>query len=297
MFKNTIGLIIADDRRITIGDLSRHRALGAIPFGGRYRVIDFLLSNYVNTGIYTIGVSTFMKYRSLMDHLGTGSPWDLDRKNQGLFILPPNIGVEAYSGSGDDIAGIWDFYRDFKQEYIIISSCQSIYNSTYTDLLAAHVDSKSDITVMYNNDGIKYGSPSIILDLDRRKRVKGIYIDPDKPVSTRSSLDTIVMSRELFIDILGDMISRGKRDFGIVALLNMYADLKISGFEYKVWPLRINSLQSYFNATMRALEDPVLKCSSTAPIRFIPKLKMKHLPPSDGCIVDDSWIRRLHLGG
>ncbi|MGI6545234.1 MAG: glucose-1-phosphate adenylyltransferase subunit GlgD [Fastidiosipilaceae bacterium] len=291
MLKNAIGLIIADDRRITIGDLSRHRALGAIPFGGRYRVIDFILSNYVNTGIYTIGVSTFMKYRSLMDHLGTGSAWDLDRKNQGLHILPPNIGVEAYNGSGDDIAGIWDFYRDFKQDYIIISSCHTIYNMTYEDLLQSHIDSKSDITVMYNNDGIDFGTPNTILDLDRRKRVKGVYQNPDKPISNRSSMDTIVMSRELFIDILGGMIAQGQRDFGIATLIYMFDDLKVSGFEYKGVALRINSLQSYFSETMRTLEDPVRKVLFYGSNPIFTKVK-DEAPAyyNDSCIVDNSLI-------
>lgn len=291
MLKNALGLIIADDRRITIGDLSRHRALGAIPFGGRYRIIDFILSNFVNTGIYTVGVSTFMKYRSLMDHLGTGSAWDLDRKNQGLHILPPNIGVEAYNGSGDDIAGIWDFYRDFKQEYIIISACHTIYNMKYDDLLQNHIDTESDITVMYNNDGTDFGQPNTILDMDRRKRVKGVYLNPDKPVSNRSSMDTVVMKRELFIDILGDMIAQGQRDFGITSLINLYSELKVTGYEYKGVALRINSLQSYFNETMRALDDSVRKVLFHGENPIFTKVK-DEAPAyyNDSCLVDNCLV-------
>ena len=83
MFINAMGLILADHKRIQLGELTRPRALAAIPFGGRYRIIDFMLSNMVNSGITSIGVIALNKYKSLMDHLGTGSSWDLDRKDQG----------------------------------------------------------------------------------------------------------------------------------------------------------------------------------------------------------------------
>lgn len=291
MIKNAVGLILADDMEIHLGDLSRPRALGAMPFGGRYRLIDFMLSNFVNSGIYSIGVSTFMKYRSLMDHLGTGSAWDLDRMNQGLHLLPPNIGIESYNGTSDDIAGIYDFFRDYRQKYIIISSCKCIFNTTFAALIESHIENKADITVMYNRDGSKHGNPAIILDMDRKRRVTGVYRNPEKPVSNRNSLGTVIMDREQFLDILSTKISQGIKDVKLLTFLNMYNELKVVGHEYKGEVLRINSIQSYFNETMRVLnnahksnifygENPIYtKVKDEAPAYY-----------SDNCVVDNSMI-------
>ena len=88
MFNNAMGLILADNKKISLGELSNPRALSAMPFGGRYRIIDFMLSNMVNSGVKNVGLLTYNKYKSLMDHLGTGGAWSLDRKNDGLHILP-----------------------------------------------------------------------------------------------------------------------------------------------------------------------------------------------------------------
>lgn len=291
MLKDAIGLILADDLEIHLGDLSRHRALGAMPFGGRYRLIDFALSNFVNTGIYNVGVSTFTKYRSLMDHIGTGSPWDLDRVKQGLHILPPNIGVEAYSGNADDIAGIYDFYRDFKQKYIIICTCKCIYNVTFDALIEAHISSGADITAMYSRSGSKYGAPYIVMETDRRRRVKGVYRNPDQPVTDKVSMGAMVMERQAFIDILSRMISQGIRDTSLTYLLSLYNELKIYGFEYKGEVLWINSLKSYFSETMRALNEP---CRSAIFYSENPIFtKVKDEAPTyynDSCMVDNSMI-------
>lgn len=309
MYKDAIGLILADDPDIHIGELSRPRALGAMPFGGRYRLIDFVLSNFVNTGIYTIGVSTFMKYRSLMDHLGTGSAWDLDRMNQGLHILPPNIGIEAYSGKNDDIAGIYDFYHDFSQKYIIIASCSAIFNMPYNSLIEAHEANGSDITIMYNNDGMKYGAPTIILDLDRRKRLKGLYTNPDRPVSNKASLGTLIMRRDLFIDMLSNMISQGVKDASLISFLGRYDELKITGFEYKGETLRFNSLQSYFNETMRSLTDPCraeifyndhpiyTKVKDEAPTYYNDSCRVENSMISDGCTIQGTLENSMLFRG
>jgi glucose-1-phosphate adenylyltransferase len=89
MYKDAMALILADNKRIDMGELTRHRPLSAIPYAGRYRIVDFMLSNIVNTGMTSVGIMTYSKYRSLMDHIGTGSPWDLDRKNtQGSQSFP-----------------------------------------------------------------------------------------------------------------------------------------------------------------------------------------------------------------
>ncbi|NJP40758.1 glucose-1-phosphate adenylyltransferase subunit GlgD [Oscillospiraceae bacterium HV4-5-C5C] len=300
MIRNTCGLILADDKRIHMGDLTRPRALSAVPFGGRYRIIDFALSNMVNSGILTIAVSTFNKYKSLMDHLGTGSAWDLDRKSQGLYILPPYISSESYTGRGDDLSGIISFFREIKQEYIIVSSASCILNTTYDELMAYHRDKNADISVMYNRDGYKAEAPVTILDMTRSGRVKGVYENPLNPVSNRNSLGVMLMRRELFVEILGEAMSRGTTEVNPEFYVKEFDRYAIYGYEYKGCALRINSTQAYFDATLRALSEPTrtdvfwqkqpvfTKVKDEAPAIYSEDCEVRDSMISDGCYIQGS---------
>ena len=204
MFNDVMGLILADNKKIGLGELSEPRALSAIPFGGRYRIIDYMLSNMVNSGIKNIGIHTYTKYKSLMDHLGTGSSWDLDRKNSGgLHILPPYVNSEATSVQGDEeMAGLLDFVRSSKASYVIMAASNVILNTTFTDFVEDFKACGADISVMYNRDGTKFGGPNYILDVDRRGWVKDMLFNPEKSGLTKSSMGIIVLRRELLIDLI-----------------------------------------------------------------------------------------------
>ena len=292
MLRNSCGLIVADDRRIQLGELSRPRALSAMPFGGRYRIVDFALSNMVNSGIHTVGISTYNKYKSLMDHIGTGSAWDLDRKTQGLFLLPPFISSETFTAaSDDDLSGVLSLYRELTQQYIVICSSNIVMNTTFMDLELFHHERKADITVMYNRDGDKGGPPNIILDMTRLGRIKGVYEDPLNPVSNRSSLGAVIMERELFVHILGDAVARGQANIDIDYLVKQYDRYKVYGYEFKGTVLRINSTQTYFSETMRALSEPERSDIFWPEVPVFTKVK-DEAPAiySDSCVVENSMI-------
>lgn len=261
MFINAMGLILADNKKIHLGELSRPRALAAIPFGGRYRIIDFMLSNMVNSGITSIGVAAMNKYKSLMDHIGTGSSWDLDRKKQGLNLLPPYINSTNTdrNGEADDLAGLLNFFQAGKMKYVILANSNVIFNTTFNELVSHHEESAADMTVMFNRDGIRFGSPSVILDIDRRGLVRDVLTNPVKPSNTRCSMGVMILDRELLIDIVSEAIARGENDFSIERLLKNFEQFKIRGYEYKGVTLRVNSVPTYFNSTMRVLEDGVRK--------------------------------------
>ena len=132
MFNNAMGLILADNKKISLGELSNPRALSAMPFGGRYRIIDFMLSNMVNSGVKNVGLLTYNKYKSLMDHLGTGGAWSLDRKNDGLHILPPYVNSEATNiNSDEELTGVIDFLRQSRTPYVLVAGANVIFNTTF----------------------------------------------------------------------------------------------------------------------------------------------------------------------
>ena len=258
MFIDAMGLILADNKMISLGELSKPRALAAVPFGGRYRIIDYMLSNYVNTGIKSVGILTLNKYKSLMDHLGTGASWDLDRKNFGLHILPPYVNSESIGmEEADELAGILDFVRSNRTEFVIIANSNMILNTTFNEFVEKHEQSGADLSVMYNRDGTKFGIPNYIYDVDRKGYVKDMLLNPEKTTSNRCSLGIIVLRRELLIDLLSEMIARGERNFGVHTLTKKFDTLKIRTHEYKGLVLRINNIQSYFKASMMPLDDQI----------------------------------------
>ncbi len=295
MFVDAIGIILADDKRVHLSELSRPRALAAVPFAGRYRIIDFGLSNMVNSGVNLVGVSTLNKYKSLMDHLGTGSAWDLDRKNQGLHILPPYLTSENYYNESDDLKGLLDFIRGSTKRHAIIASANVVFTCDYSEVVAKHEESGAEITVMYNRDGIVDGSNNIILDVDRRGRVKDVYSNPEKPVSNRNSLGVLVLDRMLLTDLLADAVSHGVSNLTTELILRKCEMFNIRGYEYKAPAFRINSIQSYFAASMAMLnpknaeaifwgEDPVYtKVKDEAPAYIEADVTVNNCLVSDGC--------------
>ena len=143
MFNNAMGLILADNKKISLGELSNPRALSAMPFGGRYRIIDFMLSNMVNSGISTVGLITPYKYRSVIDHIGAGKDWQLDRKNGGLFILPGTVygGHNTNNGSESrSVKGNLTFTTNIPQVRMIISLKLEGNLFTYSRTLSQRAD-------------------------------------------------------------------------------------------------------------------------------------------------------------
>ncbi|MDD2533437.1 MAG: glucose-1-phosphate adenylyltransferase subunit GlgD [Eubacteriales bacterium] len=311
MFIDAMGLILADNKKIHLGELSRPRALAAIPFAGRYRIIDFMLSNMVNSGITNVGVAAMHKYKSLMDHIGTGSSWDLDRKKQGLQILPPYINSSNTESTleGDDLAGLLDFLQADSHKHVILANSNVIFNTTFVDLVTRHEDSGSDITVLYNRDGIRYGSPSVILEIDRKGLVQDMMINPAKPNSNRCSMGVIVIGRELLLDLVSEMVARGEHDFSVEKLIKRYDQFKVRGLEYKGAVLRINSVPTYFNATMKILEEDIreelfnpdlpvyTKVKDEAPTLYDENNDVSNSVISDGCRILGSVTNSMIFRG
>jgi glucose-1-phosphate adenylyltransferase len=311
MLTDAMGLILADHERIQLGDLSRPRALAAIPFAGRYRIIDFMLSNMVNSGITRVGVITLHKYKSLMDHLGTGSFWDLDRKNQGLNLLPPYLtsaNVER-GGEANDLSGLLDFFHANRQRYVVIADSNIIFNATLNPFIEQHEKSRADITVLYNRDGTQYGAPSLILDIDRKGQVRDVLQDPPKSLSNRCSIGVVILDREELIDWVSESVAHGEHDFSIEKLLKLHQVLKVNGIEYKGTLLRINNLPTYFGSTMRLLEKktqqdlfwsglPVYtKVKDEAPTLYGPHNQVNNSYISDGCLINGSLVDSLLFRG
>ena len=145
------GILFAYHSDSNLGELTRPRNTCSLPFGGRYRLIDFMLSNYVNAGITDVGVIVHQSYQSLLDHVGSGKDWDLSRKHGGLRILPPFGYAERggeYRGNMDALAGVADYLENIRQDYVILAWGDMAVNLPVAEVFQQHLDSGADVTMV-----------------------------------------------------------------------------------------------------------------------------------------------------
>ena len=172
--KTVLGMVFANVHEEALNSLTAMRTMGSVPFCSRYRLIDFPLSNMVESGITKIGVITNANFQSLMDHVGTGKPWDLSRKNDGLFILPPfNVGSAAMWGNRiDAIYGNKGFLDQSNQTYVVMSDCNNVLSLDYRALFDAHEKTNADITIVGVKAPMPNGISSILCFLRLKQTAK-----------------------------------------------------------------------------------------------------------------------------
>ena len=284
----------ADDERLA--ELTRVRSVAALPVAGRYRLIDFALSGMVNSGISNVGVTTRSNYRSLMDHLGSGKEWDLNRKLYGLRILPPYIkGGENYSGDIDILKGISDFLTHSKQEYVLISNANMIFNPQFDLMREQHIASGADITAMYCQGSI---SPSgVKIELDGNK-ITDMEICSQYVSDGNGLMGIYFMKKEFLCRQIAYCVGRGLHDFVMDVLVRNVDKFKLCGYKYEGFVGRIDSVNSYYSANMAMLDSTVrkelflsknfiyTKVKDTVPTYYSMDANVTHSVIADGCRIE-----------
>lgn len=305
MIRDAFGLVYAGEQNINLRELVYLRTVGALPVGGRYRAIDFVLSNMVNSGIRNIGIIAQRAYHSLMDHLGSGKEWDLSRKNDGLFILPPFSSSEnmgTYRGVVDAIKGVMGYVRRSKQQYCIFSGSFTIYNRTYDDVLHYHIDSGADITVLYNEEeedffrGERFND--VRLHLNDEGRLIDLEINSPLSDSKLVGMDTYIIRKELLEYLVEDCASRGKYNFVSDLLMGNVNRLKIMGYKHEGYVGRLHSVASYYKINMDFLDVDVqrdlfysenqiyTKIKDEVPAKYSKTSNVKNSLIANGCIIE-----------
>lgn len=299
---NVLGLVFANMHDTTLGDMTKNRTMGSVMFGGRYRLIDFPLSNMVNSGISEVGVITKSNYQSLLDHLGSAREWDLARKKGGLYILPPFGNVEStlYRGRIEALYGAMSFIKHSRAKYVILSDCDVVANIDYKPIVAAHIESGADITAVahtgvYSSDDIK---TSTVFNVDADKNVTSVLINPDISGTCTTSLNVFVMSMDFLIETVNDAMARGNVSFERNILQEKCRELKIKIYEYDNYFSKLNSPESYFKSNMALLEPEnarklfvpkrsiYTKVSDNAPVKYDLDSKVSNSLIADGCIIE-----------
>jgi glucose-1-phosphate adenylyltransferase len=255
-----MGLICANYNTDDLGILTVDRPPASLPFGGRYRLIDFVLSNMVNAGIRTVGIVTPYMYRSLLDHLGAGKEWFLDRKRGGLFVLPGSIyGFKNMSAQfivKDMIRNLDYLKRDYK-DYVIVTSANQVYNMDYRAFVEEHAKSGADVTLAYRGENPAHWSKGLFLDLNFEKRITKMtrVRSESTPAETPPPalfIDCMIFKRRSLIDLIGWYEAVDHMELTDVLLENI-GNIHIRGYEFTGYLGRIDSMDSYLKCSRDTL--------------------------------------------
>src|SRR2546429_1261118 len=256
-----LAVILAGGQGERLSLLSRKRAKPAVPFAGKYRIIDFALSNCVNSGITDVAVLTQYRPHSLHDHIGIGKPWDLDREKGGIHILQPYRGhreSDWYQGTADAVYQNLDFIMESRYDYVLILAGDHIYRMDYGPMIAFHQQHRSDVTlgavVVSLEEGRRFG----ILETDAEARVISFEEKPDQPRGTLGSMGIYVFDRDTLIRVLiEDARAAETGDFGRNIVPTMLArGERVYAYPFTGYWQDVGTVQSYWEAHMELLADP-----------------------------------------
>lgn len=261
---NILGLVFPNINDICIPELTSKRAIGSIPFGGKYRLIDFTLSNFVNSGIDKVGVVAEKKFASLMDHLGSGKAWDLSKRRGGLTILSPySMGADSFTTTVECMYNMRGFVEKAKEEYVLLTTSNNIFNCDYTKMVEQHMNTNADITLMYVHGKVSKGAAApLVITTDTDNKITDMVINPRVENSGDVECDYIFsstfMKKELFLDLLVDCVSRNALDFRRNFILDNYKRFNVYGYEFTGYYSAITSIDTYFKSNM-SLMNPLVR--------------------------------------
>lgn len=297
----TLGIVFANMHDTRLDKITEHRTMASVPFGGRYRLIDFVLSNLINSGIQDVGVIAKSNFQSLMDHLGNGKEWDLARKVGGLTLLPPFGTHEAvyYRGRLEALGNALSYIRSSKAELVLMTDCDNITSIDYSDVIRFHKERGADVTVVYKREPIVHSNHDDIttLEMDPEGRVTGAYVNPESEEGA-VWLNMAVISKKLLKRIISDAASANFYSFTNGVLQKGNTRLKIYGYEFSGYVADLKSLRSYYNCSMELLDPQVrqelfpknrpvyTKVRDEVPVRYGIGASATNSMIADGCIIE-----------
>ncbi|PNR92424.1 glucose-1-phosphate adenylyltransferase subunit GlgD [Petrotoga sp. 9PWA.NaAc.5.4] len=300
-----MGLILSGSSRDNLDKLTTKRASAAVPVFGKYRAIDFTLSNMVNSGIINVGVLTQYNPRSLMDHLGSGKEWNLDRKRGGLFILQPFMSLESqkmqYEGTADAIFQNMTYLRRSIEDFVLIGSGDHIYNIDFRDVFKYHVRNGADITLITKTmkkglDLTQYGQ----VVADENNRISKIYEKVSEFHSDKIFLGLYFINKALLLEMLYANVPNKKYDLLTDIVIPNLSRLRVFSYEFNgYWKNIKKSVEEYYNTNMDILKKEVrdelfynperkiyTKLRDSAPPKININAKISNSFISDGCIIN-----------
>ncbi len=256
--KDVLGLIFANTDDDVISEITGVRSMASVPFGGGYRLIDFVLSNMVNAGITKVGVVTNNNYQSLMDHVGSGKPWDLARKSEGIFILPPfnADAIENYNASRiGALKNILHFLEKSTEEYVFMTDCTYVANLDLEEIFDYHEKSGADMTQLYMHGKAPAIKDNPVIEKIEDGRITKMSLGAISGKSCDFALKAIIIKKSLLESLVSVSYAKGLASFEKDIILKNIKKLNIGAYEVKGFCKVIDSVASYFDANFSLLDS------------------------------------------
>lgn len=303
---STAGIIFSNIHDNNIPELTRNRTMASVPYGCRYRLIDFALSNMVNSNINNISVITHYNYQSLMDHLGSGKDWDLARKSGGIKILPPFITAYAnhenslYSTRLEALKSVNHSISKIPDDYVVLSDCDVICNIDLNDMIKNHIENDADITIAVKKVKLtkEQAKINVLFDSDESGRIIDVKAYPTNFSGEADvNLNIMVMSRHYLQEIVLDAIAHNYNSLTKDVMLKNVNRKNYRTYRYNGYFACISSSEDYYKSNMELIRDenvrdqlfgvknrPIYtKVRNSAPTYYSPDAKVKNSLIADGC--------------
>ena len=304
------GLVFSNIHDRSIPELTSRRTMASLPFGGRYRLVDFTLSNMVNSGITKVGIVTHNNYRSLVDHIGTGKDWDLSRRSGGVIILPPFITAfdnpranRLYTTRLEALMGVMDFINHCSEDYIVLSDSDVVCNIDLADVVDHHEQQGADVTIVTKkgdfSTGAYHNSMNVVF-ADDDGRITD-FIESTQMMNGEFDVSTniLVFTKSFLVSLLDTSISHGYTDFYHQALPFCMYNSKYQVYRYEGYCAAVDSLAEYFRVNMEMLDENIreslfsvkerpifTKVRNTAPARYGECGGASDSLIADGCVIE-----------
>ena len=316
--KDTFAMVYAEPGNPLLGDLIAHRCVAALPVGGRFRAIDFLLSNLSASGIKDVGVITQRNFQSLDEHIGSGDAWDLARKKGGVALLHPfdqGIGTDLYRGFADALFAKRYYLERQTGRYCLLLNTDVVYRQDYRAMLDFHKKAGADITVLYAKDArlaAVRSEAAVRFKIDPEGWVYRIESADDAGDGACYNLGAMVIDKDLLVRLVEDACAAGRYDLVTDVLEPALARYKVAAFEHEGYAARISSVKTYA-AVMQDMLKPEIRqelffahgpvhtrIMDAPPVRFASGCTVENSLCGNGCeirgrVVNSVLFRGVHI--
>ena len=295
---NVLGFIFAGTLDEKIPELSASRTMASVPIGGKYRLIDFVLSNMSNSGINNVGIVAKSNFLSLMDHVGSGSAYDLSKRRSNLTILPP-YGGKTFSNYVETIYNMHGYIENSREEYILISPSNVVTNFDYNSVFDFHSKNNADITLIYKHGVVPSGyDRPLTLDVDENGKVKQVFIKPETgDDKVNQFYGSVLIKKDLLMEEIRTSLSLNQLD--IKRIIQKSIDkYNVYAYENTGYCAAISSINDYFEFNMDLMKKEVrdelfnpkrpiyTKVRDDAPSKYGLTSSVKNSIIAQGCVID-----------
>ncbi len=301
MAVSAIGIIFSNLHEENVPELVRRRTMASVPYGGRYRIIDFVLSNMVNSGIMTVGLMASNNYRSLIDHIGSGKDWDLARKDGGLILIPPfsERNDKLYTTRLEALSSVSAFLNRRKEKYVVLTDCDGVMKLDIGAVIEQHEEKNADITLVTHHGKVGKRSDFMLVNAGEDGRINELQLSPHVSQGTKADIfiNVMVINRQFLLNLVEDSVIHGFTSFEGDILVKQVNSLKIYRYDFKGYYAGMDSTSAYYKHNMELLDKTVrdelfggrdiyTKVRDSAPSKYGKNAIVKNSLISDGCEIE-----------